>query len=205
MMALMSEPGCLSAGRQVGYQDLLACALDGRDGRTLAFAGVIAQGLALGQRPLIRGLAESEFQSLLRDYFPGASLENGSGPVDGIDEFDDLLALLKEYRADDGKGCDWLAHAVATAAMRDNHLWQDMGLPNRQVLSQLMRDNFPGLAARNVGDMKWKKFFYRQLCERAGIMICKSPNCQVCSDHELCFGAEDGAALVAAKPFIAKA
>jgi NifQ len=37
-----------------------------------------------------------------------------------------------------------------------------------------LQTHFPTLAAKTIGDMKWKKFFYRQLCERAGIPICKS-------------------------------
>ena len=84
--------------------------------------------------------------------------------------------------------------------MRDNHLWQDMGLPNRALLSRLMAHNFPALAARNVGDMKWKKFFYRQLCEQANVPICKSPNCADCVDYRVCFGHEEGASLLVAIP-----
>ena len=43
---------------------------------------------------------------------------------------------------------------------------------------------------------KWKKFFYRQLCQQAEILICKSPSCAVCSDHAQCFEApeDDGTA-----------
>jgi nitrogen fixation protein NifQ len=99
--------------------------------------------------------------------------------------------LLMEYRAAPTEELEWLCHAVATAAMRNNHLWQDMGLPSRNVLSRLMLENFPALAARNVGDMKWKKFFYRQLCERAGVPVCKSPNCADCVDYAICFGREE--------------
>jgi nitrogen fixation protein NifQ len=75
--------------------------------------------------------------------------------------------------------------------MGENHLWQDMGLPSRKVLSQLMTTYFPALAAKNTGDMKWKKFFYRQLCERANVPICKSPHCADCCDYPVCFGGED--------------
>jgi nitrogen fixation protein NifQ len=49
---------------------------------------------------------------------------------------------------------------------------------------------FPALAARNDRDMKWKKFLYKQLCEREEIFICRSPSCAVCSDQRLCFGPE---------------
>jgi nitrogen fixation protein NifQ len=66
----------------------------------------------------------------------------------------------------------------------------------------LLNENFPGLAAKNVGDMKWKKFFYRQLCERAEIPICKSPNCAICTDYDVCFAVEDGDAKVSTLPVV---
>jgi nitrogen fixation protein NifQ len=81
--------------------------------------------------------------------------------------------------------------------MGQNHLWQDMGLPDRRVLSRLIEWNFPSLFARNSGDMKWKKFFYRQLCEQAEVLICKSPSCGVCVDHQLCFGHAEAASPAA--------
>jgi nitrogen fixation protein NifQ len=111
-----------------------------------------------------------------------------------MDEFDDLVALLMDYRGDDSDATRDLAVFIATACMGDNHLWQDMGLPNRAVLSELMQTRFPGLAARNTGNMKWKKFFYKQLCERAEIFICKSPSCAACVDYDKCFGPEDAPA-----------
>ncbi len=38
--------------------------------------------------------------------------------------------------------------------------------------------------------MKWKKFFYRQYCEQAEVLICASPSCARCSDYPACFGPE---------------
>jgi nitrogen fixation protein NifQ len=46
--------------------------------------------------------------------------------------------------------------------------------------------------------MKWKKFFYRQLCEKAQVPICKSPSCAICTDYKLCFAPEEGEAKVPA-------
>ncbi len=51
--------------------------------------------------------------------------------------------------------------------------------------------NFTALAAKNVTDMRWKKFFYKQLCDRAGVNLCKAPSCSECVDYDLCFGPED--------------
>jgi nitrogen fixation protein NifQ len=162
---------------------------------TLAFAGVIAESLRIERLPLIRGLSESCFQTLLKEHFSDLAYNNGNGDPQAAhfneyDEFDELVELLLDHCADSSEQERWLAYAIATASMGENHLWQDMGLPSRKVLSELMSAHFPTLAARNIGDMKWKKFFYRQLCERAGIPICKSPHCADCCDFRICFGPE---------------
>jgi len=166
------------------------------DLETLAFAGVIAQSLQSSRQPLIRGLSESCFQRLLKEYFAdlqfsnsGTGAQNNTG--EDYDEFDEIVELLLEHRTSPREQETWLAYAIASAAMGENHLWQDMGLPSRKVLSDLLNTHFPTLAAQNTGDMKWKKFFYRQLCARAGIPICKSPHCADCCDYRVCFGPED--------------
>lgn len=164
------------------------------DPATLAIAGVIEQSLRASRQPLIRGLSESCFQALLAEFFCGLSCANGercAAPQE-FDEFDEIVELLLDHRASSAEQETWLAHAIASASMGENHLWQDLGLPSRDVLSRLMQTHFPSLAAKNVGDMKWKKFFYRQLCQRAGVPICKSPHCADCCDYRICFGPEEG-------------
>ena len=111
------------------------------------------------------------------------------------DEVQDVLTLLVAH-ADPAAGpADEMARValtVAVACLGDKHLWQDLQLGSRAELSALMRRWFPALVAKNHGDMKWKKFLYRQLCEREAILICKSPSCAVCDDFAACFGPEDG-------------
>jgi nitrogen fixation protein NifQ len=162
------------------------------DPATLAFAGVIAESLRIRRQPLIRGLSETCFQDMLKEFFSGLAYSNGHSatPPSEFDEFDEIVELLLEHRASSREQETWLAYAIASAAMGENHLWQDMGLPSRKVLSQLMMAHFPTLAAKNSADMKWKKFFYRQLCERAGVPICKAPRCADCCDYRVCFGSE---------------
>jgi nitrogen fixation protein NifQ len=189
----MRTGGNTATSLEPGYWELMAHAVEPAGVRTLAFAGVIAQGLEADRRPLIAGLDEAGFGRLMELHFPGLALANGTeAGAGGADEYAELLALLMEFRAEPSETLAWLCRAVATAAMQHNHLWQDMGLPGRQTLSLLMRENFPALAARNVGDMKWKKFFYRQLCERAGVPVCKAPHCAACGDRAACFGPEEG-------------
>lgn len=151
---------------------------------------VMAESQRIGARPLIRGLAPESFAALCAVCMPGCGLQNGDcEPV--FDEFGETFELLLDYAMPRDQMSIWLAAAIATAAQRDNHLWQDMGLPSRRELSAILNQRFPALAALNVGDMKWKKFFYRQLCQRAGVPICKSPHCADCVDRRICFAPEE--------------
>jgi nitrogen fixation protein NifQ len=110
------------------------------------------------------------------------------------DEVQDVVALLLA-QADAAAGTPaeipYMAETIAVACLGDNHLWQDLQLASRAELSALMKHWFPALVARNAGDMKWKKFLYKQLCEREEIFICKAPSCAVCTDHPVCFGPEN--------------
>lgn len=103
------------------------------------------------------------------------------------DEIEDLVALLMEHATYPGVLSRHLARALAEASMGPNHLWEDLGLLNRVQLNELMQEHFTSLRVLNVNNMRWKKFFYRTLCERADILICKSPHCEQCDDKPQCF------------------
>jgi nitrogen fixation protein NifQ len=140
------------------------------------------------------GLSEKDFSSLLACHFPGVELvirhaENIADPR--ALERDDVLGLLLTHRAHKNMSEQWMAEIVTTACMASDHLWQDLGLWSRDYLSRLMKLNFPALAAKNVHDMKWKKFLYKQLCEQEGINACRSPSCEYCADYLNCFGPEE--------------
>jgi nitrogen fixation protein NifQ len=110
-----------------------------------------------------------------------------------VDEVEDVASLLVAHADPDAGSAAQamaMAEAIAVASLGDNHLWQDLGLGSRSELSGLIGRWFPALVAKNAFDMKWKKFLYRQLCEREQLPICRSPSCAVCSDHGLCFGPE---------------
>lgn len=109
------------------------------------------------------------------------------------DEVDDLRTLLLDH-VDPAAGTfaerAAVAERVALACLGDNHLWQDLQFHSRAELTALMRRWFPALVAKNHADMKWKKFLYKQLCEREQLFICKAPSCAVCVDRPVCFGPE---------------
>ncbi len=144
------------------------------------------------------GLPSQALHRLLDAVFPGSGIHADpvlSAGEDAVEE-GDLRALLLSGRAKNRMAEEWMAAIVARACQRPNHLWQDLGLRNRGELSQLLNRHFPGLAKQNLRDMKWKKFFYRQLCQAEGVVICKSPVCDACADFAVCFGAEDAHPLV---------
>ena len=181
------------------YDALMGAARYPGDVLTLALGGVLS-------RSPIQGLDTEELGRLRDRYFPAAGGETarcfeqpgGSGecPAFRDDEFADIVHLLLDHRRDDSEGTRWLAHAIATACLENNHLWQDMGLPSREVLSELLRRYFGSLYAKNAKNMKWKRFFYKQLCDRAEVNMCKAPSCKICTDYAVCFGPEDGQASV---------
>ena len=161
------------------------------------FAKMLAsQALKAGALPVGLGLSPEGFARLLMRHFPhsGPLLELDRTPWPGqsrMDERQDLLDLLLEHRAGTDESETWMAHIVTAACMGSDHLWQDLGLWSRKDLSRLMNDNFPLLSAKNTRDMKWKKFLYKQLCDREGVYVCRSPSCEVCADYANCFGPEE--------------
>jgi nitrogen fixation protein NifQ len=121
--------------------------------------------------------------------------EAGEPSID--EEEEQVRGLLASQVVDGSREGRWLVAMVARRAMQPNHLWQDLGLANRSWLNELLRRFFPALHAGNVADMKWKKYFYRKLCELEGFTLCTAPSCRECCDFDRCFGAEDGQSLLA--------
>ncbi|MDR3374478.1 MAG: nitrogen fixation protein NifQ [Ancalomicrobiaceae bacterium] len=157
-----------------------------------------ATGLTLRETT---GLTDEELTRLMVRAFPlvqPASLIGEPGPDPLVDEEEALVRdLLVDHRADARPATRFLAAIVARRAMRDDHLWQDLGLANRSELSRLLSTYFPRLAAGNTRNMRWKKYFYRTLCEAEGFSLCTAPSCSVCSDFVSCFGEEDGMSRLA--------
>lgn len=185
--------GRVSATLQgLDHRRLLAGARNPEDFATLAFCGVLVRF------PIFK-LGASDLIRLTERFFPGAAASAANfRPLSVTDvctaippeELEDLLALFHAHRLDESEETAWLAHAIASACAGGNHLWEDMGMPNREALSQLIKKYFPTLYFKNTGNLRWKKFFYKLLCDRAKARICKAPSCGVCSDYAQCYGPE---------------
>ncbi len=176
------------------YHKLIARATG--DGNDHVFACMIASWqTGGGSMPNWLGLSPAALRCLMEHHFVGVGLAalTAKGETlaeDRMDELDELVRLMLIDRAGDSISEVWMAHMVAAGCMGSDHLWQDLGLWSRADLTALMRRNFPALAARNVKDMKWKRFLYKQLCEAEGIYTCRAPSCEVCVDYHDCFGPE---------------
>ena len=74
-----------------------------------------------------------------------------------------IKELLPFHIAGVNQSTEWVAAILAAGCLGDDHLWQDLGLTNREDLSEMIKRHFPGLYFKNTGNMKWKKFFYKSL------------------------------------------
>ena len=162
-----------------------------RDPNRPLFASLLAgQAGSSGCLPTGLGLGEHDFRVLLQTHFPGFEPPLSPHPAVALPETGELRDLLQASRNPALDSSAWMVDILIAGCAGRDHLWQDLGLCNRDELSRMMQLNFPELARANTGDMKWKKFLYRQLCAREGIYVCPAPSCGVCVDYARCFGPE---------------
>ncbi|MDT8441361.1 MAG: nitrogen fixation protein NifQ [Desulfuromonadales bacterium] len=146
------------------------------------------------------GLDAKALNALLSLVFPGvdrAALAELAPPVTASPPEcnTELLTLLLPHVPTD-RGfmqqmiSSWLVRILATRSALPGHLWVAMGLTERPQLSAAIGRHLPSLAAANRGNMRWKRFLFKQLCEQKGGTLCLAPNCGVCSDYHLCFADE---------------
>jgi nitrogen fixation protein NifQ len=170
------------------------------DWRALAAAVSLAAAESeAGEEALLArlGLSPDEFERMRRRYFPGLPMvETGSASGSGA-ETQALITLLLMHRAKGLPEEAWFASIIARRAQEQHHLWQDLGLASRDQLNELIARHFPRLHRKNRNNMKWKKFFYRQICADRSFSLCLAPSCAECNEFAACFSAEEGAPLIA--------
>lgn len=189
--AIVSEP-TLSTRADPFTGHVVACVL------AIGLAEAIERGDSLS---VALGLDRAELDTLTAQWAPAArgffELMDEPASVSRDEEEEQLHQLLTRFSSDSSPPCGWIVSIIARRSMAPTHLWQDLGLFERPELTRLMTDWFPALAAANTNNMKWKKFFYRQLCELEGFSLCAAPTCRECDDFDNCFGEESGASALA--------
>ncbi len=147
------------------------------------------------------GLAANDLANLMARWFPAACAMGVAWHAEDATPEDDEIAMVRDLllaqRSTEGDAGRLLASMIARRAMEPNHLWEDLGLRDRSELTRLLSRHFGPLAARNTKNMRWKRFFYRALCESDGLVMCTTPVCTECRDFDLCFGDESGESRMA--------
>ena len=147
-----------------------------------------------GAMPARLGLDAHLYARMLDHHFPGQTWEEASSAPawdrDTMPEYAELKALFVEHQAGHLQEQPWWIEIMIIGCSGRNHLWEDLGLFTRRDLTQLMHVHFPELAATNDRDMKWKKFLYKRLCDREGIIACPAPSCDACAHFSECFAPE---------------
>jgi nitrogen fixation protein NifQ len=147
------------------------------------------------------GLRAWGFRTLVRECFPNwpkhaalpqpiATAPCRLGQTGVAEEIQDLERLLLSGRSTAAPGSRRLAKLLAVGCMGYGHMWRDMGFASRAELRTLLTLASPKVVRRNVHDMRWKKFLYRELCKSEAGYVCRAPSCDVCVGYAECFGAE---------------
>jgi nitrogen fixation protein NifQ len=147
------------------------------------------------------GLEDDDVAMILDCFFPSVDrdiLERHAAPDESpppeINE--DVLAVLLSHIPDGGDVLDQsvstiLCKILAARAAHPGHLWVAMGLFERPQLTAAINRHLPTLAEANCQNMRWKRYLFKQVCDLNGGVMCKSPNCGVCSDYTLCFATDE--------------
>lgn len=186
---------------------LLACTLlrhaQPGDPDAAFFATVLGKSLALGD-PGRSGLPPAELRALLETLFPGALDDTGAEletlrsqlqayEARGLDDpqpgFSLLLrVLLETWSAPELDTTPLVSSVLTRACLRPDHLWRDLGLSGREDVTALLTRHYPGLAARNVRNLRWKQYLAYAACEHAGLPPAAAPGCPGCEDYGHCYG-----------------
>ncbi|MDR8846596.1 hypothetical protein FEP85_05287 [Burkholderia multivorans] len=82
---------------------------------------------------------------------------------------------------------DCVASIIAHACLRGDHLWRDLGLDGRDAVATMLDRYFPAVAARNVGQLRWKKFLAQEAAASLGLPPGPALGCPGCEDFPVCF------------------
>ncbi|SIT47723.1 NifQ [Paraburkholderia piptadeniae] len=162
---------------------------------TVMFARLIGAKLASGELRHL-GLAREGLEALLSRHFPGGRLPHSAperiAPSEHQPFVDAMRALLLRHEAaipaaDHDAQC--LATIIATACLRPDHLWRDLGLDGRDDVTDILTRHYPQLVARNLDGLRWKKFLARELALAQGRAPAHAPGCPGCEDYGFCYPA----------------
>lgn len=179
-------------------QALLSGAVDADSPDASLFGELIAARACRNELALL-GLSPARLSGLLERQFPHLNSTDAAAfvPVLTIAPLPavharfvaTLHALLMRdaHPAAAHDDADCVAAIVAHACLRPDHLWRDLGLDGRDAVTAMLDRYFPALAARNVAQLRWKKFLAQEVAASLGLQPGPAPGCPGCEDFEFCF------------------
>jgi nitrogen fixation protein NifQ len=154
---------------------------------TVLFARLIGARIERNDMGLL-GLDSGALAMLIARHFPQAS-RNFNDAVEPVHPFyfelRDLLVWHDRNQHKEDARC--LASIIAAASLRPDHLWRDLGLDGREDVTDMLSRHYPILVARNVRDLRWKKFLAQELALAHGVAPTWAPGCPGCEDFRFCY------------------
>lgn len=158
---------------------------------SVLFARLLDARIGQGDLNLL-GLDSHALGALIdRHFVDDASLEMAKGiAAPQHPFFDELRGLLvwndvtaNEHRED----ARCLASIIAATSLRPDHLWRDLGLSGRDDVTAMLERHYPQLIARNVENLRWKKFLAQEVAHAKGEAPTCAPGCPGCEDFGFCY------------------
>ena len=160
---------------------------------TAMFARLIGAKLASDEL-LHLGLTRNALDALLTRHFARFALPHAAperiAASDHQAFVDALRAMLLQHEsslASTDADAHCLATIIATACLRPDHLWRDLGLDGRDDVTAILTRHYPRLVARNTDGTRWKKFLARELALAEGRAPAPAPGCPGCEDYAFCY------------------
>lgn len=96
-------------------------------------------------------------------------------------ELHGLVAILTKHSSPDmrERNVFWLASAVAAASFGSRHFHEDLGLNNRDELSEMIRSYFSPFYYKKPSHLGWKKFLFSELGLWLGTAEWAPPDCHL--------------------------
>ncbi|RQR27630.1 nitrogen fixation protein NifQ [Burkholderia sp. Bp9143] len=179
-------------------QSLLSGAADADSPDAHLFGALVAARACRNELALL-GLSPARLSGMLARQFPHLSCTDAAALVAAVAIAPlpaayarfvatlHALLMLDAHPAVARDDADCVAAIIAHACLRPDHLWRDLGLDGRDAVSAMLDRYFPALAARNVTQLRWKKFLAQEVAASLGLQSGPAPGCPGCEDFGFCF------------------
>ncbi|MFM0520167.1 MULTISPECIES: nitrogen fixation protein NifQ [Caballeronia] len=159
---------------------------------SVLFARLIGARVESGDL-LLLGLDAGALLRLIGRHFPGAKIDRPPGAMlwsahwPFVRDLRGLLMWHDRTAARHREDAVCLAAIISAASLRPDHLWRDLGLARRDDVTDMLGRHYPDLIARNVANLRWKKFLAQEVAHARGEAPTCAPGCPGCEDYAFCY------------------